>query len=64
MSLTTIPIQKETRNKLKEFAKKSESWDAVINRLYENALEVNTAKVFFNEDTLTVEEAIEEINKW
>ena len=64
MSLTTIPIQKSTRDKLKEFASKSESWDDLLNRLYQNAAEVNTAQVFFSPDSLSVEEAIEEIERW
>lgn len=64
MSLTTIPIQTETRNKLKDFAKKSESWDQLLNRLYDNAVSVNNAEIFFSKDSLTVEEALKEIDKW
>jgi len=64
MSLTTIPLQKETRNKLREIAKKSENWDAILNRLYEHEVTRRNAEVFFSADTLSMKEALEEINKW
>ena len=64
MTLTTIPIQKNTRNKLREFAKKSESWDDLLNRLYDNAVSVNAAEIFFSKDTLTKEEALKRIEEW
>jgi len=64
MSLTTIPLQQETRNKLREIAKKSESWDAILNRLYEHEVARRNAEVFFSADTLSMKEALEEINKW
>ena len=64
MSLTTIPIQKETRNKLRDFAKKSESWDALVSRLYENALAARNAEIFFSADTFSEPEALKEIEKW
>lgn len=64
MSLTTIPIQKETREKLKEFASKSETWDKVIKRLLDNAIASQNASVFFSKNSLTFKEAIEEIESW
>jgi len=64
MSLTTIPLQKETRNKLRTIATKAESWDAVLNRLYENEITRRNAQIFFSADTLSYEEALEEIDKW
>ncbi len=64
MSLTTIPLQQETRNKLRELANKSESWDAVLNRLYEHEITRMNAQVFFSADTLSMEEALQEIDKW
>ena len=62
--LTTIPIKKETRNKLRKIANKSESWNDVIDRLYENTLVINATNVFFEQETLSYEEALEEIKKW
>jgi predicted CopG family antitoxin len=64
MSLTTIPIQQKTRDKLRQIAKKSESWDKVINRLYENEISRINAEVFFSSDTLSLNEALKEIEKW
>ncbi len=64
MSLTTIPLQQKTREKLRQIAKKSESWDTVLNRLYDTAITVMNAQVFFSAETLSLEEAIREIEKW
>jgi hypothetical protein len=64
MSLTTIPIQSETRNKLREFAKKSESWDKLLNRLYSTAISVDNANVFFSKDSISGEEALKRIDQW
>ena len=64
MSLTTIPLQQETRNKLKEIANKSESWDAILNRLYTHEITRMNAQVFFSADTVSMEEALKEIEKW
>lgn len=64
MSLTTIPLQQETRNKLKEIANKSESWDAILNRLYTHEITRMNAQVFFGADTVSIEEAIKEIETW
>lgn len=64
MSLTTIPIQKTTRDKLKDFAKKSESWNDVIERLYNNAIETQQAQILFSKDSLSKEELIKRIEQW
>ena len=64
MSLTTIPIRQETRDKLRRIANKSESWDAVLNRLYDYEIARLNAQVFFSSDTLSLDEALEEIEKW
>lgn len=64
MSLTTIPLQQETRDKLREIANKSESWDAVLNRLYKQEIARRNAQVFFDADTLSLDEALKEIDKW
>lgn len=64
MSLTTIPIKKEMRDKLKEFASKSESWNDVISRLYENAITTQNAELFFSGKSMDANELIRRINKW
>jgi len=62
--ITTIPIKKETRQKLSEFANKSETWNDVINRLYENAMSVNAANIFFSGDSISIDEFKQEMKKW
>jgi hypothetical protein len=64
MSLTTIPVQQETRDKLRSIASKSESWDAVLNRLYEQEITRLNAQVFLGSNTLSLDEALKEIEKW
>ncbi len=64
MSLITIPIQKETREKIKQIAQKSENWDDVITRLYENTLELHAANIMFEGEYLGIDEAIKEVKKW
>lgn len=64
MSLTTIPLQQETRNRLRSIAGKSESWDKVLTRLYEHEITRQNAQVFFSAETLSLDEALEEIEKW
>ena len=36
-SLTTIPLRRPTRDRLKELGKKGETYDEVVNRLMEQA---------------------------
>jgi hypothetical protein len=62
--LTSIPLEQETRNKLRKIANKSESWDAMLNRLYNNEISRMNAQVFFSADTLSLVEALKEIEKW
>jgi predicted CopG family antitoxin len=64
MTLTTIPIQKETRDLLRQIARKSESWDKVLRRLYENEITIKNTEIFFSADSLSYEEAVKEIEQW
>ena len=64
MSLTTIPLQRKTRDRLRQIANKSESWDTVLNRLFEHEMTRQNAQVFFSADTLSLDEALKEIEKW
>jgi predicted CopG family antitoxin len=45
MSQTTIQISKETREKLKKFGRKGETYDEVI----KNLIEISRKAMFFNE---------------
>jgi len=62
MSLTTIPLRKDTRDKLKDFTKKSESWNVLLNRMYENAVASQNAQIFFS--SKSAEELLKRIDKW
>jgi|AntRauTorckE6833_2_1112554.scaffolds.fasta_scaffold89902_2 hypothetical protein len=64
MSLTTIPLEKSTRDKLKEFANKSESWNDLLERLYETARQTQQAQAFFSQETLSTQELLERIDTW
>lgn len=64
MSLTTIPLQQQTRDRLRQIANKSESWDAVLNRLYEHEITRMNTQVFLSADTLSLDEALKEIDSW
>jgi len=60
--MTTIPIQKKTRDLLKSFASKSETWDSLLNRLYQNAVTTQHAASFLDKDSVSIEEACRMIN--
>lgn len=62
--ITTIPITKSTRDKLRDFAKKSESWEDVLNRLYDTAQSVQAAQIFFSDNSMSGEELLRRIEKW
>ncbi len=63
-NITTIPLRVETRQKLRELGSKSETWDEILNRMYENTLLVESTRLFFEIPAYTYEEAVQEINKW
>lgn len=44
MSETSIPCTKAVRNKLRDCGKKGDSWDKVLNNLYEDAMAYRTGK--------------------
>ena len=64
MELTTIPIAKDTRDMLKHFARKSESWNDLLKRLYENAIASKNAQIFFSSKSFSKDELLQRIEKW
>ena len=62
--LKSIPLKQKTRDKLREISSKSESWDDILNRLYNNEITRINAEIFFSTDTLSLNEALKEIEKW
>lgn len=57
-------MEKDTRDKLRDFAKKSESWNDLLNRLYENAIASQNAQVFFSSKTISADDLFKRIEKW
>ena len=45
MGKTTIPVQSETRDKLKKLGRMDEKWDDLINRLADNHLDLTLGEV-------------------
>lgn len=64
MAATTISISTHTRAKLKEFGMKGESYDDIINKLYQSACKRQLYDILFNEDdSMNLDEAREFILK-
>ena len=57
---TTISINKETRNLLKEYGKKSESYDDIIRRMYNDLVIRDEVRKYLDEtEHVSLEDAIE-----
>ena len=61
---TTISISKETRNKIKEFGSKGQSYDEIVLNLYKSARERQLHDHLFREEnTSEVKDALERAKK-
>ncbi len=64
MEHTTIAIKKDLKEKIMEFATKKETYSDIIERLLESARERQLHDLLMsNENTITIEEARERLNK-
>ena len=64
MEHTTIAIKKDLKEKIMEFATKKESYSEVIERLLDSAKERQLHDLLMSsENTITIEEARERLNK-
>lgn len=62
--ITTIQVDKETRNKISSFGSKGESYDKIIRRLYSLAVKEQLREFLMSDEgCIPIEEAIEEANK-
>lgn len=62
MTATTISISIQTRNKIREFGFKGETYDDIINRLYESACKKQLYDILMDDsDTISLEELREKI---
>jgi DNA-binding LacI/PurR family transcriptional regulator len=61
---TTISISKETRDKIMEFGIKGDTYDQILERLYESAKQRQIQDILMNtENCLTIKEAREKLKK-
>ncbi|MEK6964387.1 MAG: hypothetical protein AABX70_08245 [Nanoarchaeota archaeon] len=61
---TTISISKETRDKIKEFGSKAQSYDEIVLNLYKSAKERQLQDILFSEEnTSEVKDALERAKK-
>jgi len=58
---TTIQISKETRDILQEFGKKSETYDEIIRRMYNNMMLMETFHKFTDENEWV---SLDEFKEW
>ena len=64
MESTTISISKETRDKIKEFGLKGETYTDILERLYASARERLLHDLFFNNaNAIPIDQAIAESKK-
>ncbi|MFP4656118.1 MAG: hypothetical protein ACLFNK_00895 [Candidatus Woesearchaeota archaeon] len=61
MPNTTISIKKETRELLQEYGKKSENYDDIIRRMYNNILMRDRLREFVSENEYST---LEEAKEW
>ena len=61
---TTIQIQEETRDKIKSFGLKGETYDEIINRMFEKAVEQQLKEFLLSSSKMIpIDEAIEKSKK-
>ena len=60
MDNTTIQLTNETKRKIASFGSKSESYDEIIQRLYDMAVKVQLREFLTSGDAIPIEEAIAE----
>lgn len=64
MSITTIQLSKETKDKISSFGVKGESYDEILKRIYSLAVkEQLKAFLLSSEGTISIKEARKELDK-
>jgi hypothetical protein len=63
MEVTTIQVGKDTRDKIISFGTKGESYDDIIKRIYSLAVKEQLKEFLFSGDTVSIQEAREELEK-
>lgn len=60
---TTIQIRNETKEKIRTFGIKGESYDIIINRLYDMAIKQQLREFLFSKKGIPIDEAIARAKK-
>ena len=64
MSITTIQLSKETRDKISSFGSKGESYDEILKRIYNLAVKEQLREFLMSDEGyIPIEEAIKETEK-
>ncbi len=64
MEITTIQLSKETKNKISSFGSKGESYEEIIKRIYNIAVEEQLREILMSDKGfIPIEEAIKEAKK-
>lgn len=64
MGITTIQLRKETKDKIASFGMKGESYDDILNRIYDAAVKIQLKEFLSSsEKFISVDEAIKEAEK-
>ena len=64
MKITTIQLTDETKKKIASLGTKGESYDDILNRIYDAAVKTQLRELLMDEsDTLTIDEARKEVEK-
>ena len=64
MSITTIQLSKETKNKIASFGIKGESYDEILKRIYSLAVKEQLRNFLMSDEGfIPIEDAIKEANK-
>ncbi len=64
MSITTIQLDKETKDKISSFGVKGESYDEILKRIYSLAVKEQLKEFLLSsKNTISIEEARKELNK-
>ena len=64
MGITTIQLNEETKKKIASFGDKSESYDVILQRIYEMAVKMQLREFLMSsENTVTIDEFEAEVEK-
>ena len=64
MSITTIQLSKETKDKLSSFGAKGESYDKILKRIYSLAIKEQLSDFLMSDEGfIPIEDAIKEADK-